>query len=82
LAIFIRLIIHLAFADKTAIFCEVYFLSKQKGEKGDQYECNECGIVVTVENPCAGGCECEPCELMCCGEPMQEKSTSKSKSNK
>jgi hypothetical protein len=28
------------------------------------------GLVVLVENPC-GGCECEPCEVVCCGEPMK-----------
>jgi hypothetical protein len=39
-------------------------------KKGDKYECEECGLVVLVENPC-GGCECEPCEVVCCGEPMK-----------
>lgn len=40
------------------------FLSKQKGE---EYECEDCGLVVLVETPC----DCEnPC-LVCCGEPMK-----------
>jgi hypothetical protein len=53
-------------------------------KKGDMFECNECGLVVTVENPCEGGCDCEPCELICCSEPMKpvsEKSEAKSKSH-
>ncbi|MCL4429911.1 MAG: hypothetical protein M1167_04075 [Chloroflexi bacterium] len=37
-------------------------------KKGDQYKCEECGLVVLVENPC----ECdETCELICCEEPMK-----------
>jgi len=46
------------------------------------YECDECGLVVMVETPCGGGCDCEPCELVCCGEPMkpaEEKTAAKSK---
>ena len=39
-------------------------------KKGDRYKCDECGLVIAVENPC-GGCECEPCEVVCCGEPMK-----------
>lgn len=41
------------------------FLAKKKGE---QYRCEECGLVVLVENPCE--CE-ETCELVCCEEPMK-----------
>jgi hypothetical protein len=51
-------------------------------KKGDKFECDECGLVVMVENPCEGGCDCEPCEVMCCGEamkPVSEKSEAKSK---
>ena len=36
-------------------------------KKGDKYECGECGLVVLVEDPCG----CEPCEIVCCGEPMK-----------
>lgn len=37
-------------------------------KKGEEYKCEECGLVVVVENPC----ECdESCELVCCQEPMK-----------
>jgi hypothetical protein len=43
----------------------VIFLAKKKGE---QYKCDECGLVVLIESPC----ECdETCELICCEEPMK-----------
>ena len=35
--------------------------------KGQKYECQECGLVVTVDNACS----CDSCELICCNEPMQ-----------
>jgi hypothetical protein len=43
----------------------VNFLAKKKGE---QYKCDECGLVVLIENPCE--CE-ETCELVCCQQPMK-----------
>ncbi len=37
--------------------------------KGSRYECEECGLVVVVDEPCG----CEPtCELVCRGAPMKE----------
>jgi hypothetical protein len=37
-------------------------------KKGEQYKCDECGLVVLIETPC----ECdETCELICCEEPMK-----------
>jgi hypothetical protein len=36
--------------------------------KGSKYKCEECGIVVVVDEPC----DCTPCNLICCGVPMQE----------
>ena len=46
-------------------FLEGDFLARKKGE---QYKCDECGLVVMVETPC----ECdETCELICCEEPMK-----------
>jgi hypothetical protein len=37
-------------------------------KKGEEYKCEECGLVVLVQNPC----ECdESCELICCQEPMK-----------
>jgi hypothetical protein len=35
-------------------------------KKGEKYKCENCGLVVLVEDPCA----CEPCELVCCSVPM------------
>jgi hypothetical protein len=40
-------------------------LAKNKGEK---YKCDECGLVVLVEDPCECGDECE---LICCEQPMK-----------
>lgn len=31
-------------------------------KKGEQYKCNECGLVVVVQEPC----DCIPCNLICC----------------
>jgi hypothetical protein len=43
----------------------VIFLARKKG---DQYKCDDCGLVVLIENPC----ECEDtCELICCDQPMK-----------
>ncbi len=39
-----------------------------KKQKGDKYKCEECGIVVVVDELCG----CEPCDLVCCGVPMVE----------
>jgi hypothetical protein len=37
-------------------------------DKGEEYKCEECGLVVTVSVPC----ECdESCELVCCQAPMK-----------
>ncbi len=38
--------------------------------KGSKYTCNECGIVVTVDEVC--NCV-DVCDLICCGEQMQPK---------
>lgn len=37
-----------------------------KGQKGAKYKCEECGVVVAVDEPCG----CQPCDLVCCGVPM------------
>jgi hypothetical protein len=47
-------------------FLEGDFLVKKQG---DQYQCGNCGLVVVVQDPC--GCE-DTCELICCGEPMEQ----------
>ncbi len=52
------------------------FLAKKKGEK---YKCDECGMVVLVEDVCG----CEDCDILCCGAPMKsvkiQKATPKAK---
>jgi hypothetical protein len=37
-------------------------------KKGAKYKCEECGLIVVVDDPC----ECEECELVCCETPMKE----------
>ena len=44
--------------------CWCKILASKKGEK---YKCEECGLVVVVEDPCG----CEVVELMCCEAPMK-----------
>ncbi len=39
-------------------------------KKGTRYVCGECGLVVSVNEPC--GCV-DTCDLYCCGEPMKPK---------
>jgi hypothetical protein len=36
-------------------------------KKGDKYKCEDCGLVLLVEEPCG----CEPVEIVCCGKPMK-----------
>ena len=36
-------------------------------KKGDKYQCEDCGLVLMVDEPCG----CEPCEIVCCGTPMK-----------
>ncbi len=36
--------------------------------KGARYECEECGIVVLVDETCG----CSECDLVCCDTPMKE----------
>ena len=46
-------------------------MAKKKGEK---YKCEECGLVVLVDEPC--GCETE---LVCCSAPMKPVAAAKPK---
>ncbi len=40
-----------------------------KKKKGETYRCEDCGLVVVVNEPCG----CEPTgELICCGTPMKK----------
>ncbi|MGQ9583416.1 MAG: hypothetical protein ACUVV6_07895 [Thermoplasmatota archaeon] len=38
-----------------------------KGGKKPRMRCEECGLVVVVEDPCS----CASCDLICCGRPMK-----------
>jgi hypothetical protein len=44
--------------------CRCNILASKKGEK---YKCEECGLIVVVDDPCG----CEVVELMCCEQPMK-----------
>ena len=37
-----------------------------KAKTGDRYVCDECGMVVSVEEPCT----CDACGIVCCDLPM------------
>jgi hypothetical protein len=70
-----RLLDNLIFDERDSLFQrfrEGEFLAKKKGEK---YKCEECGLVVLVENPCA----CEPCDIVCCHVPMKPVKEEKAK---
>ena len=40
----------------------------KKTRKGDQYSCEVCGLVVSVDETC--GCV-DACDIVCCGEEMK-----------
>jgi len=40
------------------------FLAKKKAER---YKCDQCGLVVLVEDVCG----CEDCDVVCCRVPMK-----------
>jgi hypothetical protein len=45
-------------------------------KKGEKYKCEDCGLIVVVDDPCG----CDPAELISCGAPMKPvKATSKAK---
>jgi hypothetical protein len=45
-------------------------------KKGEKYECEECGLIVVVDDPC----DCDTVELICCEAPMKPvKAVSKAK---
>lgn len=46
--------------------------AKKAIKKGQSYECEVCGLAVTVDETC--GC-IETCDILCCGRPMKEKKT-------
>ena len=36
-------------------------------KKGEKYQCEECGLIIVVDEPCG----CETTELLCCNVPMK-----------
>jgi len=44
--------------------------AKKKVVRGDSYECEVCGLAVTVDETC--GCM-DVCDIVCCGKPMKER---------
>jgi len=44
-------------------------------KKGDKYQCEDCGLVLLVEEPCG----CETTEIVCCGTPMKPVKATKAK---
>ena len=44
--------------------------TKKKVTKGDSYECEVCGLAVTVEETCS--CM-DVCDIVCCDKPMKER---------
>ena len=44
--------------------------AKKAVKKEQSYECEICGLVVTVDEAC--GC-IETCDILCCGQPMKKK---------
>jgi hypothetical protein len=41
-------------------------------KKGDRYQCDDCGLVVLVED----ACDCVPeCKVVCCDQPMKKVTT-------
>jgi len=43
-------------------------MAKKGMKKGTKYKCEECGLIVVVDDVCG----CYPCDLICCGVPMKE----------
>lgn len=41
-------------------------------KQGDTLYCDKCGVELVVTKSCG----CEPCEIICCGKPMQIKGAS------
>jgi hypothetical protein len=47
-------------------------------KKGEKYKCEECGLVVVVDDACG----CSECDLICCGAPMKPVKEAKPKAKK
>jgi len=46
---------------------------KKKYTKGMEYVCGVCGLEVKINNPC----DCEDCNIVCCGQVMKPKKKKK-----
>jgi hypothetical protein len=57
-------------ASSTATKTPAKASKKSTPVKGETYECSSCGLVVVVDQDC--GCA-DACDIVCCGEPMQQK---------
>jgi hypothetical protein len=49
-----------------------------KAKKGDYLSCDECGLVVVVDEACG----CATAEVICCGEPMASGKAAANKAKK
>lgn len=48
-------------------------VSKKVAKKGDAFQCDVCGLVVTVDEVCS--CV-DACDIICCGKEMKPKQRS------
>ncbi len=44
-------------------------------KKGEKYACEDCGLVVTVDDECG----CAACDIVCCDKPMKKVTKAKKK---
>jgi hypothetical protein len=44
-------------------------------KKGEKYKCDDCGLVVVVEDDCG----CQECDIVCCSAPMKQVKEEKTK---
>jgi len=49
-----------------------------RAKQGERYVCDECGMVVSVEEPCT----CDACGIVCCDVPMMKKAGAAGKATK
>lgn len=49
-----------------------------RAKQGERYVCDECGMVVSVEEPCT----CDACGIVCCDVPMMKKAGAAGKAKK
>jgi hypothetical protein len=49
-----------------------------KAKTGDRYVCDECGMIISVDEPCG----CDTCEIVCCDVPMAKAAGAAKKAKK